>query len=849
MRKLRNNSYSPQKRTDRFTFLSILLIGIVILFITLHFCLSHGVKTTLATMQQNISDLKEQCRNYDDFSSADEAKSLVRLSEQAEDLAETLALLSEKEKQRYVNTFLDSQRLDCVLLLDGSMRPETQYDSGDMRYKDWKEVLSSSAVTTVLAHPKKIYTERLNLNGELYDIAAAAREDAEGIVFCAVLQDSAKLLQYYSSVQNLLTPNETSLNGTLYITEDGIIIASSQDYRRASASDIPELAALDAAEYRNQLTKITCNGKTYFGGSAMYRSYTLYAFYPANAIFADSLHTLPLILSLYIILSALLLSINYRNKRAHNREVNRQYEIIRSISHIYLLTLVVDVQKQQYTILKHPAGWDRSDRSGVIDRQFLRKLSGNVSEEFREGYLTFIDTATLPERLSTFGYVEYDYQDVSGEWFNDKIVPQEQDTAGNFHLYILVRMSIQEQKKAELENQQKLRAAAQREALANQAKTDFLHRMTHDVRTPINVILGMLEICDRNPDDAELLKSCRAKSKSAAEYLLELVNDILNVNKLDAADPTEHTEAFVLADEVQKLYLIAEERAKAADITLAPPTITGESLPLEGNPLYLRQIMMNIVNNAVRYSHSGGVVRFSVSEMPRAEAPGFAEVRFVCEDHGIGMTREFQQTMFEPFAQEMDTVISHSDGVGLGLSIVQKLVKKLGGTISVDSEKGVGTRFEIVLPYKYADAPTENAPTETDKFSLRGLTLLLAEDNKLNMEVANMLLTQAGATLIKAYNGKEALDCFASSAVGTIDVVLTDMFMPVMDGLEATKRIRALDRPDARTTPIIAMTASLFEEDREACMDAGMTGFLSKPLDMEQLIQTISQQIRKEQHT
>lgn len=227
---------------------------------------------------------------------------------------------------------------------------------------------------------------------------------------------------------------------------------------------------------------------------------------------------------------------------------------------------------------------------------------------------------------------------------------------------ILARSSINEQKKAELEYQAKLETAVRNEQTANQSKTDFLRRMSHDIRTPINVILGMLEIANQNPTDTELLASCRSKTQTAAEYLLELVNDILTLNRAGVrnSDDIPMTEEFRLQEEVRKLYLIAAETAKRYDgVILEPFRISGEDKPLVGEPLYLRQIMINIIANAIRYSKNGGTVRCSVSQNPAQNRDGYAEVRFICEDNGIGMSKEFQKRMFEPFAQESAVSVSH----------------------------------------------------------------------------------------------------------------------------------------------------------------------------------------------
>lgn len=827
------------------TFAVIIVVGIVVSLIALHLGIASSLQSAQDAMERNINDLKKQCSDYDDFLAADEAKSLIRLSENAEALSATLPLLSEEERPDYVSTFLKNQQLDCILVLDQNLEPDSSLDLGQTGYATWRKTLSGSAFSAILSYPKRIYMERLTLDGATYDIAAVTRKDVQGLVFCASLQSSETLSAFYSPVRSLLAANETSLGGTLYIIEGETVVAANRSDAPEDISQIPQLAALDAADHDDALTKILCDGNAYYGGSAKYRSYSLYAFYPAETVFSGCRNIVLSVLLLYLIIAAAVLTLHYRIRASHAQEMNRQYEIIRSISHIYLLTLVVDMRRRRYTILKHPESWGQVPPEGTADDGFFQKFYSYVGKEFRAGYLAFMDPESLQARLSASGFVEYDYQDVSGEWLNDKLIPQEQDKDGKFHSFILARMSIQAQKKAELENQQKLKEAARSEALANQSKTDLLHRMSHDIRTPINVILGMLEISDKNPTDLALLESCRKKSKTAVEYLLELVNDILTINKLDAGDTGEIPAPFDLADEVQRLYLVAEERAKASGITLEPPQLSGENLPLEGNALYLRQIMMNIITNAVRYSHRGGAVRFSVSQAPLPDRPGFAQIAFVCTDHGIGMSREFQQKMFEPFAQESVANVNQFDGVGLGLSIVQKLVKKLDGQITVDSEKDVGTRFEVLLPFKYASGPIKKQAEARDT-SLAGLTLLLVEDNELNMEIAEYMLTDAGAKVIRAYNGKEAVDRFTISPPGEISAVLTDMTMPVMDGLEATRRIRALDRQDAKTVPIIAMTANLFVQDQNACSDAGMTGFLSKPLNTGQLLDTIAQQTRKE---
>lgn len=821
---------------------------------TLFYGIEYSRREAQGTMDRNIRDLKKQINDYNEFLAADEVKSLIRLTEQAEDLSETLAMLDKNRRQEYIESIYESQRLSCIFVLDENLNPDdclkTARRNGTAGecYENWIEEVGSPAIKGVLEHPKKIYSERIRHEGVTYDIAAVARTDEKGIVFCATRQADEKLELHYSPVRNLLARNETRLHGTLCIAEGGRIIATNLDGVYAGADEIPELTTLKERKAGNELTRIVSGGAVFYGGNVKCWNYDIYAFYPAGAIYSPCRAIMLFAFSVYVLIVFAIGFFHFKARAEHTREINRQHETIQAISHVYRLTALIDFKANHYELLKYPPDLSNVAKDGTLDTQFCKEIIGFVDERFREGYRDFLNTETMTERLTEAEYTEYEYQDRSGEWLNDKLIVHEKDKEGRVDSVILARSSVNAQKKAELEYQAKLETAILSEQKANQSKTDFLRRMSHDIRTPINVILGMLEIGSRNPTDTELLTSCRIKAKMAADYLLELVNDILTLNKADrkSDDDIPTTEVFRLSEEVRKLYLIAAERVKGYDgVTLEPPQLSGEDKPLVGESLYLRQIMMNIIVNAVRYSKKGGTVRFSVSQNPARNRDGYAEVHFVCEDNGIGMSKEFQKSMFEPFTQENADSVSRFGGVGLGLSIVQKQVNRLNGTIEVDSEQGRGTRFEIKIPYPYADAPDKAEPQADAPASLAGLTLLIVEDNELNMEIAEFMVTEAGGKIIKAYDGRQAVEKFAASAVGEIDVILTDVMMPKMDGLEETRRIRTLDRSDGKTVPVIAMTANLFEEDIREYTDAGVTGVLPKPLNIDQLIETVTKQITK----
>ena len=403
---------------------------------------------------------------------------------------------------------------------------------------------------------------------------------------------------------------------------------------------------------------------------------------------------------------------------------------------------------------------------------------------------------------------------------------------------LLVRLG-RDRKRRELAYQKQLEKEVERATAADQAKTHFLRSMSHDIRTPINIIMGMLEIIGRNPEDVTLVQSCREKAQTAARYLLALVNDVLTLNR-----PKQETlgkTPYCLTSELHEMLDISRAQAEIAGVALTVMDLTLEHERFTGDPLYMRQICQNIIGNAIKYNHPGGWVRCSFRES--RDADGVCRLEFICEDNGAGMSETFQRHMFEAFAQENSDRGSLFGGVGLGLAVVKKLVDERGGTIQVDSARGQGTRFRVVLPMMPSEAEPEAALPDAAA-SIAGRRLLVAEDNELNREIAVYLLQEAGAVVDQAADGKEAVEMFAASAPGTYDAVLMDVMMPELDGLSATRAIRGMDRPDAQL-PIIAMTANLFDEDVAACLAAGMDAHIPKPLEAGQMIKTIAEWLER----
>ena len=406
---------------------------------------------------------------------------------------------------------------------------------------------------------------------------------------------------------------------------------------------------------------------------------------------------------------------------------------------------------------------------------------------------------------------------------------------------------LNQQKYAETleEKNAQLNTAVEQAQRANAAKSNFLSRMSHDIRTPLNGIIGLLKINETHAGDTALVRENEEKMMVSANHLLSLINDVLQMSKLEDGDVTLVREPVDLQILSKEIVTIISERAAESDIRweFANDAPAYFYPYVYGSPLHLRQIFLNVYGNCIKYNKPGGSIRTNMECLEHSDSS--VVYRWTISDTGIGMSEEFVKQIFEPFSQEHVDARSVYHGTGLGMSIVKSLVEKMGGSITVTSKEGVGSTFVITLPFQLAEKPTAKKTAPNEHATIRGTHLLLAEDNAINAEIAQTLLEDAGATVTIVTNGQEAVDAFRSSKPGTYDAILMDVMMPVMNGLEATRAIRALERPDAKTIPILAMTANAFDEDAKNCLAAGMNEHLAKPIQINTVVEAIYRNIQK----
>ena len=482
---------------------------------------------------------------------------------------------------------------------------------------------------------------------------------------------------------------------------------------------------------------------------------------------------------------------------------------------------------------------------GIASEKLMEFCTFQIHEDYQEEMRKFFDLSTLRERLKEKNFVSREYPNKQGIWRRALFIAQEKVPAESVTEVLYVTQIIDDYKQKELAYQQELVKALKEARIANDAKAEFLRKMSHDIRTPINGIMGMLDIEEKNWDDPERLKECHEKMKVTAGNLLHLVNDVLDMNKLETSRLEVEHKPFDIREVLRGCWTDLESQAEKMGLELEKSGVSEIECPhVVGSPMYFRQIFANILSNAVKYNKIHGKITLRVDMVSRTEDD--VVYRFSVSDTGIGMSEEFLEHIFEPFVQEKTDARSVYQGTGLGMAIVKSLVDKMNGTISVTSKEGEGSTFVIRIPFEIA-SKVEEITDDKEKSSndISGIKILLAEDNELNAEIAQTLLVDEGANVTVVSDGEQAVREFTRCAPHTYDVILMDIMMPKLDGIAATKAIRAMERPDAVEIPIIAMTANAFEEDARKCVEAGMNAHLSKPLQMDVVVGTIAEYYKR----
>ena len=794
------------------------------------------------TIENTMSFLNSRCISYDGQIADDETKSLVRLLDKTLELSQRLQVQGADEA--LLEQYCYDQRLTGVVLLNGDMEIQTAVGS---QTGMWNGILREKAVASVAEHPEKVYLDCMEQrDGKQYDHVAVPRLDGGGLILAYGKKEerSAGL----DRVGGLFRGDTFALESVVIIADQDRIL-NSNDVQLVGRN-VDECSLLDRDGWQggtsDGLQRANFRGGVWYGRTSRCRSYDLYVFAPEKEVFHDRSTVVLCGALIYVIVLVLAALLRQRVQQSHAQALNEQYRLVSAIGEVFSANFLVDLRRNEIRTLKGVERLETLCTSAKSAEAALAEMTDQyIAPDFRDGHRAFTDLTSMDARLEGKSYLSFTYQGIDGRWYHSMLIPQCRDETGRLAAVVLPTRDITEEKRKELEYQQELRETAQRAERADIAKTDFLRRMSHDIRTPINGIRGMVEIGDHFADDLDKQKECRQKIWTASGCLLELVNDVLDMNKLESGSVKLADEPFDLFQVLDECSTLVETQARERGIRFTHEERQVVHRWVRGSPAHLRRILVNIMSNAVKYNRPNGSVTVACVELEGQAPEDWARFRFLCADTGQGMSEEFQKHAFEPFAQEDGSRRSTYRGTGLGLVIAKELVELMGGTISFHSRKEEGTTFTIEIPLRKDLEKRGQPPTlSTMEEDLHGVRVLVAEDNELNMEIAEFILQEQGIQVQKAWNGREAVEAFAASDPGSTALILMDLMMPEMDGVTAARTIRSMDRPDAGTIPIIAMTANAFTDDVERCLAAGMDEHISKPLDTAKLTAAVSRYIR-----
>ncbi len=529
-----------------------------------------------------------------------------------------------------------------------------------------------------------------------------------------------------------------------------------------------------------------------------------------------------------------------------NENLEKEMMLLRSFKNIYFLSVYGDLKTNRIHIIEADETFGKLCEENDYNLTTIYKTSIEkyISLDFKEKINDFLDPSTFLERFMDTDLLTIDYTSVSGRWNRMHLIKVNSDDSGRAVNVICAVQDIDEIKKSEFQYQTALIESARAAEKANQAKTEFLSQMSHDIRTPLNAIIGFSTIMLGDSGDPAQVEDYTKKILSSGKQLLLLINDVLDMSKIESGKIDLSAKPFSLFDMLcsvkEVIKTIAD--AKHQDFKMVIEEMEHDSFNADESRI--NQILINLLNNSVKYTPVGGSITLSVSS-EHGNTDKYDRITFIVEDTGYGMSKSFLEEAFKPFSREQRSDTISVQGTGLGLSITKNLVDLMSGTIDVVSEEGKGSRFTVIIPMKVSEtlAEKKEETNENSENVLKGLNILVAEDNPLNSEIMTQIMKINGASVVIAPNGQEAVNTFKSNKEGTFDLILMDIQMPVMNGYEAARAIRALsndNRPDASSIPIIAVTANAFTDDIREALLSGMNAHISKPINVNAMKSTVS---------
>ena len=780
---------------------------------------------------------KAHLQNYEEYTANDRVKSLVRLLDKTEELGndiENVKSYSQKELDDYVV----EQRLTGALVLDKKLN--IVFQSTNTKYL-WEEIKNKDYIKEILEHSEETYTERIEVKDTSYDLAVIARQDAKGLIVAYAQKDTKSVGDM--TISSIFADFPISMDGVIVVSLDDKVVSTNQ--KKILGKTTKELQKIYSNSFKENTEKIIhtkINNKVWYGSKDKMGEYTLYVFFPSSQVFL----TRSIACGLYVavaILTYLLLLLIYSNiEKVALRQSQKRMRIINALGTAYSSITLFNLVDKKAEMVKKADDNDPVPNTNLFSKESLEQhVSKAVDKRYSEKFLEFIDMDTVTERLKGHRSLTYTMKMANGKWLLSIIVPQRFDKDGNIVAVLLANRDVTKEKEKELEQENELRNALAVAEHANKAKTNFLNSISHDIRTPMNAVIGFTALAITHIDNKDVVVDYLKKINISGQHLLSLINDVLDMSRIESGSVKLEEVKVHLPDVFHDLRSIIQGNicSKQQDLYIDTQNVVHENIITD--KLRLNQVLLNIVSNAIKFTPSGGMINIRVTESPSGRE-GFSTYSFSVKDNGIGMSKEFQEHIFDTFAREQTVTKSGIQGTGLGMSISKNIVNMMGGTIDVKSETGKGSEFIVTIDCKVSEEIVRHKPIP----ELEGARALVVDDDVNTCMSVSKMLRDIEMVADWTTSGKEAVlrakEAFEMKK--EFKVYIIDWQMPDINGIETVRRIRKVIGDDI---PIIILTAYDWADIEEEAREAGVTAFIAKPLFMSELRNALTMQVAKEE--
>ena len=807
-----------------------------------------------STLDETFDFVKNRIESYEIYNTNDQVKSLVRLLDKTTELSRVIEQEGNLSTEM-LDEYAREQRLTGILVLDQNLKVTEQSAKDGDTMSLWQKLIKSDYVRDIAEHPEKTYTTRLRNKGKIYDFAAVARQDAAGILIIYAQKEEVNELNGDLTMASLFSDVPFEMNGSVVICDDDKVVSTNR--QELTARSIEEAKSQYKNKFEadeNGVVHLRSETGNWFGRREKIKDYDAYIFFPESQVYI----TRNIICVIYVLL-ALLLFLLYRVNRSRTEKRSilqdqKRLRVINALGHAYASISLVNLKTEEIEILKSSGNMKPDQKGDMLFKAHQEELIRQViAEPFQKAYWEFVDISTVAKRMEERETLSFTARTVDERWMTMIIVPQGYDKDGKLCTVLVAIRDATEEKEREIAQDRNLRNALAAAEHANRAKTVFLNNMSHDIRTPMNAVIGFAALATTHIDNKELVLDYLKKIHISGQHLLSLINDVLDMSRIENGSVRIEYTVVHLPDILHDLKTIIQEsvHSKQQELYIDTQDVLHEDIITD--KLRLTQVLLNISSNAVKFTPVGGTVNIRVSEKP-CRRDGCTTVVFSVKDDGIGMSPEFREQVFESFTREHTVTENGIGGTGLGMAITKNIVDMLGGTIQVESEVGRGTEFTVMLECEISEMTVkeepdleQREPLKNEKQKIRaeiqrryeGKKVLLVEDNELNREIATAIMEEIGLDVDCVEDGTDAVNIMSSAEGRKYDLIFMDIQMPKMDGYTATREIRTLNDPKCANIPIIAMTANAFEEDRKKAIKAGMNAHIAKPISVDIILENL----------